>query len=179
MRTQSTIMVGLLATAISAATAWADSSSSSDLSATTTSKDSPKSSSTAAAGKKRDARDPVATAFRLPSGTKLNSKQQKAYDALKAKYERTLREAVDLLHSSDSTAKNKRLKLNRDTRVQIKTEIKDILSMGSADSQSAQQSAYGNSYGRQTSSGYGSGMGYTNGGGYSRPMGGPGPCGRR
>ena len=117
MPRQRSILIGLLASMLVAGAAWADGTTSS-------------SSQSTASYNKINARDPVATAFRLPSGTTLNAKQERAYAKLKAKYESTLREAIDLLHSNAPAEKNKGLKLNRDTRAQIKKEIKELLTTG-------------------------------------------------
>ena len=150
MRSQGTLIIGFLVIALAAGSIWADGTN------------SPNSrSTTSAASKKIDPKDPVALAFRLPSGTMLNAKQETAYEKLKTKYESTLREALDLLHSKDKTEQSKGLKLNRDTRAQIRTGIKDILAMPYVDAQKAAASSYGN------------------GSGYARPAGGGCPCGRR
>ena len=125
MRTQLTVLIGFLAATLAAGSAWAGGPI-----------------RPAAGQRRRPARKsiskiPIASAFRLPSGTTLNAKQEKAYEKLKTKYESTLREALDLLHSKDKADQSKGLKLNRETRAQIRLGIKDILAMPYADAQKA------------------------------------------
>jgi len=162
MRTQVTLLTGCLAAVLAAGSAWADK---------TSEKTSSSTSGAAASTAKSDTKDPVALAFRLPTGTKLNAKQEKAYDSLKDQYEATLRDAMEQLRSQDKAEKSKGLKLNRETRAQIKAGIKEILAMPYAD---AQKAAAANYSAQQNAGGYGNGGGHP-----SRPAGGPCPCGRR
>ena len=154
MRTRKTLLIGFLATMLAAGSAWADGSNSSNKRPTTS------------AGQKADAKDPVALAFRLPGGTTLNAKQENAYEKLKTKYESSLREALDLIHSKDKTDQSKGLKLNRDTRAQIKAGIKSILAMPYEEAQRAAE--YQNA---QNAAAYQNAC--------PRPAGGACPCGRR
>jgi hypothetical protein len=160
MRTQKIALTGLIALLLAAGSARAD---------TTV-------SSSGATTAKKSGRDPVASAFQLPRGTNLSDKQQKAYDKLKAKYESTLREAMDSLASKDPKEKNKGLKLNRDTRASIRTGIKEILAMSSQGSQRNTSTSSGGMNGQQSDSGsqagsYPPGGGMT-GGGYPMMPGG-------
>ncbi|MGO9107760.1 MAG: hypothetical protein ACLP9L_00875 [Thermoguttaceae bacterium] len=177
MCTQANILIGFLATTFAVGTVGADGTNSS-------------SSQSAANYTAINARA-IATAFRLPSGTTLNSKQENAYAKLKTKYESTLREAMDLLHSKDAADKNKGLKLNRETRARIKTEIKELLATETAGAQQAASSGNGqqspnsngqqspNNNGQQGPNGYNNASAYGSGPGSPGPASGPCPRGRR
>ena len=75
------------------------------------------------------AKDQVATAFALPSGTVLNAKQQKAYDKLKADNTPSLYQALTMIKSNDKATSAKGLKQNREVRAKVKTSIAQILAM--------------------------------------------------
>lgn len=86
------------------------------------------------AGASKDAkasapRDPVAMAFSLPYGTKLNAQQQGAYDKLKRQYESPLRTAVAEIKSSDKNQSAKGLKDSSEVRSKVRSGIKEILAM--------------------------------------------------
>ncbi len=82
--------------------------------------------------------------FKLPSGTKLNAKQQRAFDKLKAKYNGELHDAMALIHSTNKEDKAKGLKDNRDIRAQIKSSIQEIVAMPSVEA-AAKTSSYSSS----------------------------------
>ena len=152
--------------------------------------DNPTLSSNQAASNKNTDDRAIATAFRLPSGTTLNAKQEKACAKLKAKYESALREAMTLLHSKDAAEKKKGLKLNRETRAKIKADIKELLAAGTANAEPTQRNISNgngqpnsNNYGQQNSNNCNqqnsNGNGQPNSNGYGPPSPGGGPCPRQ
>ena len=97
----------------------------------------------------------TSSVFKLPSGAKLNAKQQRAFDKLKAKYNTALHDAMALIRSSNKDDKAKGLKDNRDIRAQIKSSIQEIVAMPSAEA-AAKTSSYSNSSYNNSSSSNGS-----------------------
>lgn len=73
------------------------------------------------------AKDPVATAFALPHGTKLRKDQQTEFDSLKKTYTPKLQEAIDGAHSGDEKDKTAKAKEAQKIRQEIKTKITEIL----------------------------------------------------
>ena len=74
-------------------------------------------------------KDPVEAVFALPHGTRLNAKQQAAFDKLKRQNESALRSAIALAQSKDKTQSAKGLTQGHDLRVKIHAGIRDILAM--------------------------------------------------
>jgi hypothetical protein len=96
--------------------------------------------------KKPAGKDPTASAFALPKGVTLNAKQQAAYDQLKASKEPELKQAIDDLHNSKSSATGQAAKKVRDLRTQIRNSINDIIYSPSSTSSNTKD-AGGNSDG--------------------------------
>lgn len=87
-------------------------------------------------GAPRSARDPVASAFVLPKGVVLNSKQQQAYQKLKSENESDLRKAIDQVADADTAeAKTQAVKEVKERRTKIRAGIQEILSMPYRDDQ--------------------------------------------
>jgi flagellar basal body-associated protein FliL len=87
-----------------------------------------------AAAKKPASKDPIASAFLLPKGVKLNAKQQAAYDQLKADKEPLLQQAIDDLQSSQGGSTAVAAKKVRDLRSEIRDAINEILASNAAGS---------------------------------------------
>lgn len=83
----------------------------------------------------RTGRDPVASVFALPPGTKLNDKQQAAYDKLKSENESALRSSISMIQSKDKDQQTKGLKQNKEVRAKVRAGMKTILAMPSVEAQ--------------------------------------------
>ncbi len=94
----------------------------------------------AATAKKPAGKDPTTSAFALPGGVKLNTKQQAAYDQLKADKQPELKQAIDDLQNSKSGATAQAAKKVRDLRTEIRNSINDIVYAPSSPSSSGRDS---------------------------------------
>lgn len=117
----------------------------------------------------KGAKDPVVTAFKLPSGVTLNSRQKAAYEALKAAKEDELRSAFDDVQNAQAGAATAQaLKKVKETRAEIRQAIDEIVS-GTGPVNVAGPNSSGSGYESPGYVPYATGFGY--GGGYYPPYG--------
>ncbi len=84
-------------------------------------------------GRAKSAKDPVETAFELPQGTQLTSRQAKALNKMHQEYEPQLRDAIEKMNT-ETNAKTKRIDAKDALRIRqtIRGKIDEILNSNGA-----------------------------------------------